>query len=176
MATTKRLRKIAITDNIYARLEKAKSIVVTDYRGMTTSQLLELRQKLGQSQSEYTITKNTLLYRALKRRGFAVADDVVSGPSAILVTYEDEIAPIKTLAAFAKTTQLPRIKGGYLGQDYITKTQVDSLALLPSRQVLLGQVVSTMNVPIYGFVSVLQGTIRNFVYVLQAVKDKQASL
>ncbi len=171
MTTTKRQKKMDIASNLYEKLQKAKSVVVTDYRGLTTAQLLELRQKLADVSGEYTVTKNTLLQRALTQNGQELHNEVLEGPSATLLAYDDEVSPVKTLTTFAKTVQLPKIKGGYFDGQFLSAEQVDRLAKLPGKDALRGQVVGTIQAPIYNFVSVLQGNIRNLVYVLNGIKE-----
>lgn len=173
MKTDKRQKKMEITSEISEKIEQAKSLIITDYRGLNTAQLLELRQKLVGVKAEYQIVKNTLVKRALRSKGMTVRDESLSGPTALLFSYEDEITPIKSLIQYIRTTQLPIIKSGYFGKDAISGKQVESLAKLPSKDQLIGQVVGTLNAPIQGVVNVLQANIRNLVYVLSAAKDKQ---
>lgn len=169
MPTTNRQKKMSITEGLSDKLGRAKSLVVTDYRGLNMVQLSELRNKLRKTDSEYTITKNTLLKRALQEKGFAVDEASLEGPSATLFAYGDEVAPIKELVAYAKTAALPKVKAGYLGKDFLNSARVDALAKLPSRQMLLGQTVGVLQAPVSAFVNVLQANIRNLVYVLNQV-------
>lgn len=173
MQSTKRQKKVAISESIGQKVARSKSITITDYRGLTTAQLLELRQKLAQANAEFQVTKNTLLRRALQGQGYEVSDEVVEGPSATLFSYEDEVTPLKALTTFAKTTKLPSIKGGYLGKEFLNAQRVEALAKLPTKEVLIAQLMGTINAPVQGLVSVLQGNIRNLVYVLNAIRDSK---
>lgn len=173
MQTDKRLKKMAITDSIADKLAGAKSIIVTDYRGLNTAQLLDLRQKLAEVAADFQITKNTLLKRALRTKGFEIKEEILNGPTAVLVAREDEVAPLKTLMQFIKLTQLPVVKAGYIGKDVLRADQVVSLAKLPSKYVLVAQVVGTMQAPISGMLNVLQANTRNLIYALNAIKEKQ---
>lgn len=173
MTTAKRQKKMTITEGLAEKIARAKSIVLTDYRGLNMVQLAELRNKLRKSDAEFTVTKNTLLKRALKDQGYPVDEAMLEGPSATLFAYGDEVAPIKELVNFGKVTKLPAVKAGYLGKDFLNSSRVDALAKLPSRDALLGQTVGVLQAPISAFVNVLQANIRSLVYVLQAVKDKQ---
>lgn len=175
MQSTKRQKKITITATLADKLNGAKSIVMTDYRGLTTAQLLELRQKLAQAKADYTITKNTLLRRALIQKGLEIERETLEGPTACLFSYEDEVAPLKVLVTFAQATQLPKVKGGYLGQSFLSAQRVTALSKLPTKEVLLVQLMGTIQAPTVGLVQVLNGNIRNLVYALNAIKDKKAA-
>lgn len=175
MQSTKRQKKVSITQGISEKVAKSKSITVTDYRGLNTSQLLALRQKLANLSAEYQITKNTLLRRALESNGLEVPSDLTDGPSATLFSYEDEIAPLRALSVFAKTTKLPTIKGGFLDKDFLSAKKVEALAELPSKEALIAQLLGTVQAPTANLVFVLQANIRNLVYALAAIKDTKSA-
>lgn len=174
MQSTKRQKKVSISLGISEKVAKSKSITVTDYRGLTTSQLLELRQKLADLSAEYQVTKNTLLRRALQSNGLTVPGDLTDGPSATLFSYDDEVAPLKVLATFAKTTKLPTIKGGFLAKDFLSAERVEALAKLPSKEVLIAQLLGTVQAPATSLVYVLQANIRSLVYALNAIKETKS--
>lgn len=162
---------MAITEAIGEKVAKSKSITITDYRGLTTAQLLDLRQKLLDLDAEYQVTKNTLLCRALAKEGHDVESELVEGPTATLFSYGDEVAPIKALSSFAKLMKLPVIKGGYLGKEFLRAERLEALAKLPNKEVLVSQVMGTINAPITGLVNVLQANIQNLLFALNAIKD-----
>jgi large subunit ribosomal protein L10 len=170
-----RQKRIDITDSLKEKLTRAKSVVVTDYRGLNMTQLGELRGELLKENAEYTVAKNRLVVRAAKAAGYETADEL-TGPTAVLFAYGDEISPIKALANFIKTNKLPEIKLGYLNQEMLTELQITQLAKLPSRDELIGKVVGGIASPLYGVVGVLQANLRNLVYTLNSIKDSKGGV
>lgn len=168
-----RQKRIAITDSLKDKLTRAKTVVVTDYRGLNMTQLGELRRELIKVDAEYTVAKNRLVVRAAKEAGYPTEDRFL-GPTAVLFAYGDEIAPIKTLSAFIKTNKLPEIKIGYLNQELLTADRVSQLAKLPSRDELIAKVVGGFSSPLYGLVGALQGNLRDLVYTINAIKDQKS--
>jgi len=167
-------KKLDIVTELKTKLARAKSLVFSDYRGLTVAQIQDLKRKVKKEKGEYVVTKNTLMLKALTQAGLPTPEvKELEGPSATLFAYEDEIAPLKTLMAFIKTTGLPTLKIGILEKMIITKEQVESFAKLPAKNVLYAQVVGALSSPTYGLVNVLQGNIRKFIYVIDAVKNKQ---
>ena len=169
-----RQKRIDITDDLKDKLSKAKTVVVTDYRGLNMTQLQDLRAELLKTEAEYTITKNRLVARAATDAGYEIPEQL-SGPTAILTAYGDEISPIKTLAAFIKTNKMPEIKLGFLNQEFLSVDKVNQLAKLPGRDELIGKVVGGISSPLYGLVGALQGNIRNLLYTLNAVKESKGA-
>ena len=166
-------QKIETVKQLKENLEKSKLTILTDYRGLKTSDLDQLRGELLQTNSEYNVTKNTLLLRALKEthKDSLVNQEALNGPTATLFAYGDEITPVKSLLKLIKNLGLPVIKSGMLGTQAITPSQVQELGKLPAREVLLGKLVGGLSSPLYGIVNVLSGNLRKLVYVLNAVRE-----
>ncbi|MBU2052134.1 MAG: 50S ribosomal protein L10 [Patescibacteria group bacterium] len=157
-------KNITTVNLLKTKLAQAKSIVLSDASGLSVNLQRELRQKVKLAGGELIVIKNTLLKLALGVK------ELLPGPTITLLAYEDEIAPIKALAEFAKAHELPKIKAGFLAKEPLSKEQVEMLANLPTKIELLGQTVATLNSPISGLVNVLAGNIRKLIYVLKAVK------
>lgn len=155
------------------KLEGAKSVVFADYRGMTMSQLSDIRKQLSETSSEFSVTKNTLMKIALKNKGIHVGDDILEGPTATLFAFGDEISPIKVIAKAIKDVQIGTIKGGILNGEAIGADKVKILATLPTKDELRGKVVGVLAAPLQGMVSVLQGNLRNLVYALDQIRIRQ---
>ncbi|MGI6036835.1 MAG: 50S ribosomal protein L10 [Limnochordia bacterium] len=168
-----RPKKKAAVEEIVDKMTRASSAIVTDYRGLTVKSISELRRRLRESGAEYKVVKNTLTTIAAKEAGFPELEEHLAGPTAIAFAYEDPVAPAKVLSDFAKESKILKIKAGILEGSIINADGVQALADLPPREVLLGQVVGTMQAPISGFVNVLAGTIRNVVYALDAVRRQK---
>lgn len=157
------------------KLNKARTIVLTDQSGLSVALSSVLKKKLRSVEAESLVTKNTLLKIASKQTGHNIPDEFLEGPTAALFAYGDEISPIKELAAFAKTHEKPKIKLGFLGTDLLSSERITQLARLPSKETLRGQVVGGLYSPLYGIVGVLNANIRNLVYTISAIKDKKSS-
>jgi len=168
-----RPEKVAIVDEIKDKLSRAQGVILADYRGLTVMQATELRRKLREAGVEYKVLKNTLTAIAAREAGFEDLTSLLVGPTAIAFGYEDPVAPAKVLSEFAKTNPVLELKGGLLEGRVLDVEGVKALAALPSREELLSQVLRGMQGPIAGLVNVLQGTIRNLVYALDAVRKQK---
>ena len=165
--------KKLIAENLKERFSKSKVVIVTDYKGLDVMAINALRRKLREADIEYQVAKNTLLIRASEGTDVALVKDHFVGPSAIAISYEDPVAPAKVLTDFAKENEKLEIKAGVMGNNLLDIADIKSLAALPSREVLLGQVLSAMNGVPTGFVRVLNGVTGNFLNVLNAIKDQK---
>lgn len=128
-------RKEEVVNEIEARVKESNSVVLFDYRGLTDSEITELRRKLRDENSSYKVYKNTLTKRAFDKLSINL-DDCLEGPSAI-ATSSDEIAPIKVLAEFAKNHPALELKGGIIDGKETTKEELEKLSQVPSREGLL---------------------------------------
>jgi len=165
--------KIKSVKDIKEKFDKSKVIILTDYKGLTMSQLSKLRRKLRTINAEYKVFKNTLISRAIKDKSYDGIDPLLTGSTAILFGYDDQVAPTKVLSQFIKENEKPSIKGGLLDGKVIDTKTITMLAKLPSREVLLGRVVGTMKAPITNFVLDCKGILNKFVYVLSAIRDNK---
>ena len=169
----KKDKKKQIAENLKERFSKSKVVIVTDYKGLDVMAKNALRRKLREAEIDYQVAKNTLLIRAAEDTDVAVIKDYFVGPSAIAISYDDPVAPAKVLTEFAKENQKLEIKAGVMGDTLLDLNAIKSLASLPSRDVLLGQVLSAMNGVPTAFVRVLNGVTGNFLNVLNAIKDQK---
>ena len=125
--------------------------------------------------SHTKVFKNTLISRAIKDKAYDGIDPLLTGSTAILFGYEDQVTPTKVLSEFIKENEKPGIKGGLLDGKVIDTKTITMLAKLPSREVLLGRVVGTMKAPITNFVLDCKGILNKFVYALSAIRDKKTN-
>jgi len=167
--------KIKSVKDIKEKFDKSKVVILTDYKGLTMSQLSKLRKKLRPIDAEYKVFKNTLISRAIKDKSYDGIDPLLTGSTAILFGYEDQVAPTKILSDFMKENEKLSIKGGLLDGKVIDTKTITMLAKLPSREVLLGRVVGTMKAPITNFVLDCKGILSKFVYALSAIRDKKVT-
>lgn len=157
------------------KFKSMKGMIMTEYHGLSVSQISELRNSLRKSGCEYLVVKNTLSKIALKEIGMEAANEYFEGPTAIVVESDDPVSPAKVVSEFAKKCDKLVIKAGILDGKVIAEKEIKALASLPTKEVLIGKMLGSMNAPISGFVNVLNGTIRSFVCVLNAIKEKQTT-
>ena len=165
--------KKRITQDLNERFTKAAVVFVTDYKGLDVTSINDLRRKLSEEEVEYQVAKNSLLIRASEGTDVALIKDTFIGPSAVALSYGDPVAPAKVLTDFAKNHKVFEIKVGVMDGAVLDSNQIKALADLPSRDVLLGMLVSTLNNVPTGFVRTLAEIPRQLLNVLQAVKDQK---
>ncbi len=164
-----REKKTQIIDKLQEEFSNCSIGILTDYRGLSNAEITALRRRLQEAGSQYKVVKNTLARFAAKR---ANRDDLTSffeGPVAIAFGYAGLTEPAKVLADYIRTSGTSvSIKGGFLTDRVLAIEDVMNLATLPSREVLLGKVVSGMKSPLWALASCLASPLRGFVGVLQA--------
>lgn len=154
------------------KVAKAKSLIIADYRGMTHKQAESLHAEVKKSGGEFIVVKNSLLRIAAKDTGYSMEVSDLTGTNGALFSFDDELAPLKDLVKFVKTTTLPKIKFGFVGGNRYDQKQIDAIAKLPSKQQLQGMVVSRVSSPLYGLMYALNGNVQKLVYVLSNIKPK----
>lgn len=169
-----RQKKEQIVAEIKEKLEQSSSVILTDYRGLNVSQVTKMRAELRQAGVEFKVLKNTLTSLAANEIGLSELDQYLEGPTALAFSQDDPVAPAKILIKYAKEFKKLEIKGGVLEGKVVDLEAVKALADLPSREELLAQVLRGMQSPMAGFAGALSGLLRNFVYVLDAVRQQKA--
>jgi large subunit ribosomal protein L10 len=168
-----REQKKQMVMDIGERLNRAQSVVFVDYCGLNVGKVTELRAKLRESGAEMKVFKNTLGKRAVTEFGIVELEQYLEGPTAGIFSIEDPVSGPKILKEFARKNKQLIIKGGSLEKKVLDAEGVKALADLPSREVLLTQVVVGMQGPLSGMLNVLQGPQRKFVYALEALKREK---
>jgi len=171
-----RRTKEQIVSELQEKLKEAKLGVLTSFSGMNVAKMEALRNALRKSNAELKVVKNTLLGIASKETDFSILADHFKWPVAIVLSHKDPVGPTKVLIDFAKKNPELEIKVGVLDGKLLTRSDVSALAELPSREVLLGKLVSVMAAVPTAFVTVLSGVPRNFVQLLNAYCDKKKTL
>jgi len=156
-------------------LQGTSIVVLTDYRGLSVAQISSLRRMLKQEGVKYKVVKNTLALLAARKAGLEALEQYLEGPTAVAYGYDDPVTPVKLLVKFAKDNEHLSIKGGVLENKIVSEKELRRLAELPSKDVLLARTLGGLQAPLVGFLSVLQGNIRNLVYVLNAIKEQKES-
>jgi large subunit ribosomal protein L10 len=158
---------------IAEKLKRAKVAVLTDYRGLTVSQLQDLRGKLRTGDIEYRVIKNTLARRAAEAAGHPELQSELKGPIAIAFGYADLGVPAKLINEFVRATRLKlEVVGGLVEGRVFSPDQVKQLADLPSRDTLIAQLLGTLQSPVAQLVGIMQTPVQQLIGVLNAYKDK----
>ena len=161
---------------IQSRLQEANLVVFTDYRGLNVGEMNELRGKLKAAGAEYKVVKNTLTRFALQNIGLEDMVPYTEGPNAVLFSTNEPVEPAKILFDFARTHKNLEVKVGILEGNVIGVDQIKGLSTLPSREVLIAQVLGGLQAPLYGFAYVLKANLSGLVRALDAIREqKEAS-
>jgi len=162
-------KKAQIIDSLRETFSRCSIGVLTDYRGLSASEMTILRRKLRELGIEYRVVKNTLARFAAERASRADLVSSFQGPVAIAFGYGDIVEPAKTLADYIRASKSSlTIKGGFLSDRLLTSGEVSALSTLPSREILLAQVLGGMQSPIAALVNCLAAPIAGMARVLQA--------
>jgi large subunit ribosomal protein L10 len=173
-------KKQAVVAELKEQLTSAKGVVLTGYKGLTVAQDTALRREFREAGVTYHVVKNTMLRLAAQEAGIEGLADHLEGTTAFAFSAEDAVAPAKVIGGFIKKNKLDEsgvltIKVGMVEGQVIDVDEVKALATLPSREELIAKMLGSMNAPISNTVNVLQGVIRNAVYVLDAVRAQKES-
>ena len=134
------------------KIKKAQSIVVFDYRGISVAEDTELRAEMRKAGVEYAVIKNHIMERACEANGIDAKEaTVLKGPSAFAFGYDDVAAPARILKAFVKKAKKCELKGGFVEKSILNATQVEAIADLPSREVMIARMLGSMMSPISKF-------------------------
>ncbi|RJP83594.1 MAG: 50S ribosomal protein L10 [Desulfobacteraceae bacterium] len=169
-----RNEKEKIVDALHEDFKKSKVVILTDYKGLDVATISSLRKKLREVGVEYKVVKNTLIRRASSDTHVGLIKDHFKGPSALALSYDDPVAPAKVLIAFSKDNQKLEIKMGVMEGKVIDLNAIKALSDLPSREVLLGLLLSTMNGVPTALVRALNDVPVRLLNVLQAIRDQKA--
>ena len=166
--------KIAAVDDLKQRLDGVKTVLLTEYRGLTVQQISELRKQLRAVSAEYKVVKNRLAKIAISASELEVLKPQLTGPVALVVSKDDPVAVAKTLSTFARTNQAFSIKGGYVDGQLMQPDGLKALAELPPKEALRAQLVGAISGPLTQLVSLLQAPQRELAYIL-AERGKAAA-
>ena len=166
MPTAKKVANVAELEDLISR---SRIAITTDYRGLSVADLASVRNRLREIEVEVKVAKITLASLAAERAGKPQLADVLRGPTAIAFGFRDEAEPARVLTEFLRTSRLPMsITGALLGNQALTAEQVGTLATLPSKEVLLGQLLGSMQRPIAGLATALNAILASLAWALQA--------
>ena len=175
MPKTKQQKK-EIVEKISQKLPKAKIIIFTSFakggeKGLSVSQTQELKRNLKKTDSEYVISRKTLIDVALNKASYSGVLDVkkFEGSLGLAFGYDDIISTSKTVYAFSKANKAMQLLGAVMGKEFIGSDKLIELARLPGREVLISKIVGLIKSPLSGLANVLQGNLKNLVLVLSNI-------
>lgn len=142
--------KEQIVSDYAEKLAKAKSFVIVDYRGLTVAEDTQLRKELRENNVEYSVVKNRLTLRAMEKAGFTGLDQVLTGPTAVAISYDDAVAPAKVLVTNAKKNTKLEVKGGMVEGKILSVNEINGVAAIPAKPVLIAQLLGMLQTPIRG--------------------------
>ncbi len=170
------MRKKTMTDKIREILVKAKGIYFADYQGIKTSDLNLLRRKLKTSGLQFSVVKNRLAAIVFQELGLLERVRLfLRGPTSLIVSSKDEIAPARILKGFQKTYPI-KFKGAILEGTVFTASQFDFLASIPSREELNSKLIQSLLSPINELVVNLEGILNNLIFVFDEMGKKKKTL
>lgn len=170
-----RAEKVAVVDEVAAKLAAADAVIITEYRGLRVGQLAGLRRSLRGVGGEYKVYKNTLARLGAAQAGVEGLDDILVGPTGITFVSGDAAAVAKALKDAAKTNPLLVLKGGVMAGKAMTAKDIEALADLPSRDTLLAMLAGAFQAPLVKTAGLLQALPRNFAYGLKALIDQKTA-
>ena len=171
-ANAVREQKEQAVDELADKLTRSRMVVLTDYRGLTVTEMSQLRNRLRQAGADYQVTKNTLTRFAAERVGQSQIVPELEGPTAIAFGYEDPTTLAKSLSEYLRTSRLLAIKAGLLGGRRLSPEEIGRLADLPPRDVVLGQVLGSVVSPLSAFLMVVAAPLQNVIGVLEARRQQ----
>ncbi len=167
-----RERKEELVAQYVQELRESQGVILTEYRGLTMKQLERVRNTLRPLGGSAHVVKNRLLARAVQETGTPLPGEWLDGPVAVQFCHGDVPTVVKALVEVAREMEPLRIKGGILGTAVLSADEVRALATLPSREVLLAQVLGTVHAPASRMAGVVASGIRQVLNVIQAYVDK----
>jgi len=166
--------KQQVVAEMHDKLLRAKAVFLADFRGMNVDKATDLRNELRKANVEYKVVKNTLLDLASRDTDKEQLSPHYAGPTAIALSYDDPVSAAKVLSRFAKEQQATfKLKAGILSGKMISAADIQALADLPSREVLLAKLLGTMQAPTANFVGVLAAVPASFVRALDAIRARK---
>lgn len=168
-----RPEKESIVNEIKESLNAAEFVYLADYQGLSVKKLAELRKSLAEAEAELHVYKNRYLGVAMGDERRSALAGSLKGPTGVFTGTGDPTAVAKILVKFNKENKLPVLKGGVLENKILTDSEIEALAKIPPREVLLSQFVGTVQAPMSSLVGVMTQKVSSLLYVLNAIEDKK---
>ncbi len=166
MPTEEKIRKV---EELSEKFSQNSVMVATDYRGLSVSEISQLRHQLREVNAEYRVVKNTLAYLAAKKAGKPALTSIIKGPTALALSREDALKVIKPLVNFQRTSKTTlSIRGGLLDGKVLSADDIVAISTMPSKEVLVAKLMGTLQTPLYSLVNTLSANTQKLVIVLRS--------
>ncbi|TET84567.1 MAG: 50S ribosomal protein L10 [Candidatus Nealsonbacteria bacterium] len=169
MALTKEQKK-KILEDLKEKIERQKAMIFVDFIGLKVKDLSNLRKKLRAADNELKVVKKTLLGSAFKERDFKIDIEKLKGELAIIFGFKDGLSPAKIIYQFSQENPNLKILGGFFEKKFREAEEIITLAQLPTREELLAKLAGTIFAPVSNLAKVLEGNIRNLIYIISQIK------
>ncbi len=167
--------KLQWRESVVEAFDKARAVFLANYSGMTVEELTTMRRELKVADARFHVVKNTIAQKAIENRDESIISPLFKGQTGVVFAYGDVAAAAKAFSESAKKFEKLKVVGGYMESSALTPVAIEQLASLPSRDVLIGQIIGSLVAPHRGLLGVMNGVARNLVQVLDAIRDKKAS-
>ena len=165
-------RKVERVAELKERIDRSDALLLTEYRGLTVSEITELRRSLAEGGTKFAVVKNTLMRRAVNDAGVAELEPMLEGPSAVAFVEGDPVAAAKSVVDAAKKFPTLVLKGGFMDGKLLSAADAKALASLESREVMLSKIAGLMKSEMSKAAAMFVGAQSKFLGVLEAYKDK----
>ncbi len=169
-----RIKKEEMVKNLKEKFLNSEGIFVTSFKGFTVAESNEIRKLIREKGGEFRVVKNTLIRLASQETPFQPVNEYIEGPTALVIAYKDTVEIAKILNKFIKDHPSLKLRGFVIQGKGFKAEAIEELVKLPPKEVLLAQVLGTLQAPITNFIGVLSAIIRNFLNVLKAIEEKKA--
>jgi Ribosomal protein L10. len=166
-----REEKSQIVEQLKENFQRAQSVILTDYKGLTVEDETALRKKFREAGAKYEVIKNTLAERAAKEIGIEGIENFLTGTTAAAYGFDDPVTPAKILAEYAKEHEQIKVKGGIVNGKVVGIDEINVLAELPPKEQLIAKMLGSMQAPISGLAGALSGILRKLLYALNAISE-----
>lgn len=168
-------QKVEIVKELADLLKRGKGIYLADFTGLNVEKANELRRGFRDRSIIYRVEKNTLIRQACRDLGYDDLIPFLEGPTALAVSFDDAVLPVRFLGDFVKEMEKPTpiIKAGLVEERFVSAADIALLKDIPSREVLLAQILASLQAPLVNIVMVFNEVVRSFLSVLQAVIEKK---
>ena len=170
MPNTKNIDQVSELKEIFS---KAKAVYFTEYHGLNVGDITKLRSEFFKANVEYKVAKNTLIKLAAEQNNISGLSEVLTGSTAIAISYDEPVAPAKVIKEFTKDNDLPTVKGILFEGEFLPGEEFKKLADMPSKEELISQLVAMLSSPLQKLVSTLVSPLQNAISVLNSLKEKK---
>ena len=168
-------QKAEAVQSIVEQLRAAEAVIAVDHSGLNVAATEELRRKLREGNARLRVVKNTLTERAAEQAGMAALKEVLSGPTALAIAFEDPVAAAKAIAEQQRATEKVPFKGGVVNGRAVSVEELKQLARLPGREVLYGQLAGMVAHPLTGLARTLNGLLGGLAVALGQLRDQRSA-